>query len=190
MKHHVIYVPGITDDTFRVQSLLLLTWWLYGVRPHLHVIPWAGDEAFAPKLQRLLDKVDGLHAQGHTLSLVGASAGASAVLNAYIQRKDKISGLVYICGKINHPESVSERTYSENPAFKESLGRLPETLAQLTPEDKAKMLSLYSPVDTSVPYPDTIIGGVAEKRLPRLRHGWAIVYAISLGAFGLIKFLK
>lgn len=190
MKHHVIYVPGLGDDILHVQSLLIQYWRLFGVSPHMHAMPWAGDEGFDPKLQRLIERIDALHARGRRVSLVGASAGASGVLHAYIKRKDTVSGLVYICGKINHPETVSQRTYNANPAFKESVGSLAGVLAALQRGDKPEMLSLYSRADTTVPYRDTVIQGVREVQLPPVRHGWAIIYALSLGAPKLLYFLK
>lgn len=190
MKHHVIYVPGITDDILHVQSMLIRSWLLYGLRPHTHAVPWAGEDSFEPKLQQLVGLIDALSAAGHTVSLVGASAGASAVLHAYSMRKDKVTGLVYICGKINRPEAVSERTYTQNPAFKGALFGLPDVLQHLTPQDKEKMMSFYSRVDTTVPYPDTLISGVQEQQLPSVKHGWAIVYAISFGAYRIARFLK
>lgn len=154
-------------------------------------MPWAGQEAFGPKFQRLLKEINNYAGQGHTVSLVGASAGASAVLNAYVAAPDKINGVVLICPKINGPETVSKKTYRQNPAFKESLELLQINLPKLTAHDKAtKILSYISPADGSIPYAGSVIPGVPEKRLPAVRHGYAIVYALTLGAPGLIRFLK
>lgn len=190
MKYYIIYVPGITDDILRIQSVLIQSWRLFGVVPHIHAMPWAGPGAFPPKLAALTALIDDLHAKGHRVGLVGASAGASAVLHAYALRRDKVAALAYVAGKIRRPEAVSDGTYAENPAFKESLYTLPAVLDKLTPADKARMLSLYSKADTTVPYPDTLISGVRELRLPSLKHGWAIVYAISIGAPRMLRFLK
>ncbi|HET7059970.1 MAG TPA: hypothetical protein VFH99_01470 [Candidatus Saccharimonadales bacterium] len=189
-QHHAIYVPGILDDKLRIQSTIVATWRLYGVHGHCHEIPWAGAEAWRPKFQRLLAEIDKYHSQGHQVSLVGASAGASAVLNAYAERSDKINGLIYICAKINTPETVSQKTYDENPAFKTSLELLQANLPKLKPQDKVKMLSLYSPADGTVPYAATVIPGVKESQLPRLKHGRAILYSLSFGASGLARFIK
>ena len=189
-QHHVIYVPGILDDKLLVQSSLIRFWRFHGVHGHCHEIPWAGPEAWAPKFRRLLDEIDQYAEQGHHVSLVGASAGASAVLNAYAERKDSITGLVYICAKINAPETVSDKTYAENPAFKTSLSQLQDKLKTLTPADKTKMLSLYSPGDKTVPYAATVIQGVEERGLPRFNHGKAILYGIGLGAGSMLGFLK
>lgn len=189
-QHHVIYVPGILDDIYHVQSLAVATWRLYGVHGHCHAVPWAGKEKWEQKFQKLLDEIDMYKSAGHDVSLVGSSAGASAVLNAYSERPGSIESLVYICAKINAPETVSKRTYAENPAFKTSLELLQKNLKKLSPDDKAKMLSLYSPADHTVPYQATIIKGVEERKLPALRHGRAIMYAITLGAGKLTGFLK
>lgn len=190
MKHHVIYVPGIADDKLKVQSILLYSWWLYGVHPHLHEMPWAGSGHFEPKLERLLALIDKHHAKGHAVSLIGASAGASAVLHAYDKRREAITGVVYVCGKINRPESVSDRTYTANLAFKEALYSLQKVLPLLTPDHKARLFSLYSPADRSVPHEDTIIEGVKERRLHPLSHSQSILFVLSVGALLPIRFLK
>jgi pimeloyl-ACP methyl ester carboxylesterase len=189
-QHHVIFVPGILDDIYHAQSALTASWRLHGVHGHCHEIPWAGKEPWEPKFQRLLDQIDDLKAQGHLVSLAGASAGASAVLNAYVQRKDKITGVAYICAKINGPETVETKTYRENPAFKTALYELQPLLKKFTSSDKDRFHSFYSPTDTRVPYAATVIPGVEETRLPALRHGRAILYALGPGAPALLAPLK
>ena len=190
-QHHVIYVPGIGDNIWHIQSMAIRTWRLYGVRGHFHAMPWAGQESLKPKFKRLLNKIDKYASQGHKVSLVGASAGASAVLNAYVAQPDKINGVVLICPKINSPETVSKKTYRENPAFKESLELLQINLPKLTTQDKAtKIISYYSPADGSISYAGSVIPGVPERRLPAIRHGYAIAYALTFGAHNFIRFLK
>lgn len=189
-QHHVIYVPGILDDIYKIQSLAVKTWRLYGVHGHCHPIPWAGEEAWEPKFKRLLAEIDRYKAAGHEVSLVGASAGASAVLNAYAERPASIKSLIYICAKINAPETVSKKTYAKNPAFKTSLELLQKNLKKLKAEDKSRMLSLYSPADNTVPYLATVIEGVEERKLPALRHGRAIIFALTFGAKEMTGFLK
>ncbi len=148
------------------------------MRGHIHEMPWKGNGAWEPKLQRLLHEIDMLAEQGHQVSLVGASAGASAVLHAYAERKDKITGVAYLCAKINAPETVSEKTYAINPAFKTALYSLQDVLNTLTPEDKAKLHSFYSPGDHYVPYEATTVQGVAESKIAPLMHGPAIIFSL------------
>ncbi len=180
------------DNVFHVQSIVIKSWRLYGVRGHCHVMPWRGsEEDFKTKFQYLLDEIDRYAAQGHYVSLAGASAGASAVLNAYIERPKQVSGVVLLCPKINRPEAVSPKTYADNPAFKESLALLQRNSAQLaTPAKSEHIRTYYSPTDIVVPHADAVIPGVQEERLPAIKHGHAIVYGITLGAPSLIGFLK
>jgi pimeloyl-ACP methyl ester carboxylesterase len=192
MKHqtHVIYVPGIGDNLYHVQSIAIKFWRLYGVHGHCHSMPWAGSEDYDSKIERLLSKIDYLKSQGNSVSLIGASAGASAVLNAFVERKDKISGLIYICAKINGPETVSKYTYKHNPAFKTSMEKLQINLSKINASDKKYMLSVYSSGDKLVPYRATVISGVEEKRLSFLSHTASIVYSITFLAPTLLHFLK
>jgi pimeloyl-ACP methyl ester carboxylesterase len=189
-RHHVIYVPGLLDDIYHAQSLVFWFWRFYGVHSHTHPMPWAGEEPFESKFQRLLDEIDKYADKGHKVSLVGASAGASAVINAYVERKAKIHRVVYICGKINGPETVSPKTYAENPAFETSMYLLQRSLSRLNNNDKQKFHSYYTPTDQTVPYKATIIPGVPETKLPNLCHGQAIFYSLTLGAPKLIRQLK
>jgi len=190
MKRVVIYVPGIRDDWFKAQSFLLWFWRFRGVKPICHEMPWSGNEPYEAKVDRLLAQIDHEAAAGYKISLLGASAGASAVLNAYAARRESITGVVLICAKINLPDSVSKHTYDQNPAFKTSLQELQKLLPRLTAQDKSKILSIYSPVDTSVPHADTIIPGVREVALRPLSHGQAILYSISWDAQTITDFLK
>jgi pimeloyl-ACP methyl ester carboxylesterase len=189
-QRHVIYIPGIGDNIYHVQSAAIRFWRLYGVHGHCYEMPWAGSEEYDPKMGRLLDKIDSLKSQGHTVSLIGASAGASAVLNAFVERKDKISGLIYICAKINGPDSVSRQTYDRNPAFKTSMDKLQVNLSKINTTDKKYMLSVYSSSDKVVPYRATVISGVKEKRLSFLSHAATIIYSITFLAPTLLHFLK
>jgi pimeloyl-ACP methyl ester carboxylesterase len=189
-QHHVIYVPGIRDDVYKIQSTLIKLWRIYGVHGHCHEIPWFGQEDYKSKVQRLLDEIDEYADAGYKVSLIGASAGASAVLNAYVERKEKISGLIYIVAKINGPDTVSKRTYQVNPAFKTSMYLLQDNLKRIYDTDKSIMRSYYSPVDKVIPYKATVIMGVEEKALPKLRHGFAIIYSLSLGVRPILNFLK
>jgi len=190
MKHHVIYVPGIRDDLYKSQSFVVWWWRLLGMTGHCHEIPWAGQEDYEPKLQRLLALIDYYHAKGKTVSLVGASAGASAVLDAYVERRNDIQAVILICAKINRPESVGSSVYRHNPAFRTAMQRLQAVLPTFTDDDKAKFLSLYSPADGNIPHQDTIIPSVHEQSIRPLTHGYAIAYSLTFGAPLIRRFIK
>jgi hypothetical protein len=189
-KHHVIYVPGIRDDLYKFQSTAIKAWRLYGVRGHCHEMPWLGNESYDLKFQRLLDLIDELSARGDKVYLIGVSAGAGAVINAYMERGSVVEAVACVCPKINRTQTVSPRMLDRNPAFRESLAVLQANLTKLSEADKAKISCHFSPADKSVPHRDTVIPGVQEYRMPPFSHFFSILYSVTFGAPKIIRVLR
>lgn len=189
MSHHIIYVPGLGDSRTHGQNILLQLWRLFGLKSHYFALDWADKQPFAPKLQRLLGEIDRLQKEGQTVSLVGVSAGASAVLNAYSQRKS-VAGVVCIAGKIQNPQTVSERTYATNPAFKESMAMVKASLDNLDAQHRQKIMSIHPLADHTVPITDTIVQGAVERAIPVKGHVFSIFYAVIFGSRFIANFLK
>lgn len=157
---------------------------------HYHPVIWRGSEDFAPKLDRIVELVDELHSEGHRVSLVGVSAGATAAFNTYMKRPEKIAKVVYVCGKLRRPDSVGERYYRINPAFKQSLEKVQDQIDNLTPEDSAKMLSLKPWYDQTVPVADTVLPGVRNWRMLSLWHIPSIFIGITAYSPIICGFIK
>ena len=189
MANHALFIPGLGDKRTFGQDIAIQLWRLFGLRPHYLALGWHKNVGLDAKLQPLLDLIAKLQSEGHVVSLVGASAGASAVINTYMKNKD-IKRVIYICGKINRPGAVSSSYYSKNPDFEASLTKLQDNLKQLTPADKQKFLNIYPYVDNVVPYPDTKIDGVAELKIPGWSHAVGIMCGIILGAPAIAKFIR
>jgi len=189
--HSVLYVPGLGDRSYKGQQLLISTWRLWGVRPHMIRMIWDEGDAFAPKLQKLLDKIDELHSQGHTVSLVGASAGGGAVINAYAMRKEKINGVVCISGKINRPEGIGQNYRRHSPAFVDSAYQVQASLDKLDFEhDRPRIQSRYAIIDPVVPTSDSEVVGGNNKTVPTVGHSITIATQLLFGAPFFIRFLK
>lgn len=188
MAHHVIYIPGLGDITSYGQSLAIQLWRLYGLRPHYLPLGWAGKEKFEPKLGRLLDKVDSLEKSGNKVSLVGVSAGASAVLNAYAKRKN-IAGVVCIVGKIHNPQTVGDRIYKINPSFKESMLQVVGSLDGLGEAKKSRIMCIYNRADKTVPNKDSVIEGALNRKFLGWGHISAIFFTVTLGGPLIARFL-
>lgn len=188
--HYAIYVPGLGDHKSQGQELVTRLWRVFGVRGAYQPMRWSDKGAFKPKFQKLLDRIDQLERGGNKVSLVGTSAGASVVVAAYAERKDKVSGAVCICGKINRPESVNPKYFVVNPAFKDSLAAAQQALQQLSTKDRRRILSLHPLWDELVPVADTIIPGTKERVIPSVGHGLSIFCALTFGAYGIMRFLK
>lgn len=189
MAHHVIYIPGLGDDRSYGQDIILRLWRIRGLTLHYFPLGWADKENFAPKLTRLIKKVDELSSAGHKVSLIGVSAGASAVLAAFSERKD-INKVVCIVGKINNPQNIGEVIYKKNPAFKQSMASVSASLASLSEADRKKIMSIHPLHDKTVPKADTIISGAIEKTIPVRGHIFSIFYMLIFGSRLVATFLK
>ena len=189
MAYHVIYIPGLGDNMPHGQSIVLNIWRLFGLKTHYFPLGWADKEDFEPKFNRLLAKIDYLVKDGHTVSLVGVSAGASAVLNAYAKNKN-IHAVVCVCGKIQNPQTVHDHTYQKNPAFKQSLARVQGSLKEISSKDRKKIMSIHPIEDSTVPVRDTIMPGAVEKQIPVKGHVFSIAYTILFGGRTIAKFVK
>lgn len=187
--YHIIYLPGLGDKYSFGQSSVLKVWRFYGLQAHYHQIGWADGESFMPKLRLIVDNIDLLTKSG-TVSLVGVSAGASAALNAYAERRSVVSNVVCICGKLKNPQTISEKELSENPAFRDSMELLPTSLSKLNTQDRHKILSIHPLIDNAVPPQDTMVEGAKERTIPTIGHVLSVAYAITLGSLGISRFIK
>ncbi len=188
--HTIIYIPGLGDSRLKGQGVVIKMWQIFGVKTKVCQMFWADDRSFEVKFQKIIDEIDELSKQGHKISLVGVSAGASAALTALAKRRDVISGVVCICGKIQNSQTVHETTYKHNPAFRESMKQLGKNLPNLGQSERKRILSIHSLYDNIVPPNDTKISGSQEKVIPTVGHIFSIACAITFGSFGIVKFLK
>ncbi len=189
--HDVIYVPGIGDDPRGLQEKLIQTWKIFGARPHRFELPWDGQQSFDSKLAHLLSYIDGLTQQGHRVSLVGASAGAGAVINAFAARPDTVSGVICIAGKVNHPQTIGSAYRKRSAAFHESAVLVKGSLAQLDELKKlAAIQSRYALLDPIVLRRDSIVKGATNVTVPTIGHATTIATQLVFGAPFYLKFLK
>ena len=189
-KHVILYVPGLGDGLDNARQLALRFWRIYGVEAYVHPMCWADGERFAPKLERLLNHIDELHAAGKRVSLVGESAGASAAMNAYAQRPNGIHRVAHICGKLRGAQNVSGYTYGRNPAFAESMAQLPKSVEQLSSSQMQRVLSVHPLADMSVPVRDTILPGINVRTIPSINHMLSIALGITIFSGLLVGFIK
>ena len=188
-KHkHVIYIPGLGDSKATWQKRAVKTWSLWGVKPHTFQMMWADGEPFEPKFQRLLKLIDECAEDG-SVSLVCASAGASAAIPAFAARKDVISGVVCIAGKIHHPMAIGGAYRSRNPAFVEGAHTVGDALDEV--QDRLhNLLSIRSAFDPIVPARDSYLKGANNRVTIVMGHAATIGTQLLFGAPRFLRFLK
>lgn len=180
-QHHIIYIPGLGDTTYpHMQRLMLRTWRIYGVYGHFHLIGWNNAESFDDKLAGILQEIDDLVKAGHIVSLLGASAGASMALHAFAKRKDKLAGVVLVCGELGSAVDIEPSYYEENPAFEPSMRRLPAALETLTGDDRLRIMSIHPLYDETVPIKDTQLEGARMFTSVSFGHAVTIVFTLTI----------
>lgn len=189
-RHVVIYIFGLSDHRARGQTLAVSTWQLYGFAPEVFHMYWHSPGRFADKLSKLISRIETLTKQGHDVSLVGVSAGASTAIAAYAARPESIRTVICICGKLRNPETIHPRTYRNNPAFRESMDQLKSNLAKLDMPHRSRVLSIRPLADRLVPPDDTLIPGAHNKRIYTLGHAFTIGFCVFLYAPFLLRFAR
>ncbi len=191
-KPSVIFLRGLGDHRpmTQGQSFLAGLWRLYGIELVQVRIGWSDAEPFEAKLERIIKLIDKLHGQGRPVSLLGISAGASAALNAYTARPDKIDKVVFVCGKFHNPKPVNPRYFLKNPAFKVSLELADQNLPKLTAADKAKILSIHPVYDELIRVSDMIIPGAHNKTILSAGHIPSIFLGLTIYSSIAARFIK
>lgn len=189
-KHVVIYVPGLGDHRLTMRQRLLSTWRYKNLSIEILPMKWAYDESWNNKLSRLLSKIDRLHDDGLTVSVVGESAGATAAVQALQSRDSKVNAVVLLCGKFQQPERVASRLYQSNPALREAIIRSNNIIGELSQGQKNKILNLHPLADPVVPVWETKIPGVKEATMPVIGHITGIGFGITIWSFRIVRFVR
>ena len=191
IKHHIIYVPGLGDSRPLLQDKGIRLWRRFGVSVSYFALGWARQkDGFDDKLARLRDEVSRYQEEGFTVSLVGVSAGASAVLN-YYQSDHSIHKVILVCGVAHNHGNVSQLLLRRNPDFATSLKRVDDSVAKLQADSLAKnILSIYSDGDKYVKSKDSMIEGASHKNIPAWSHPSVIALTILVHGRTIAQFVR
>lgn len=191
-QHHVIYVPGL-DDQRKGYEFLINRWSIYGITPHVHRVGWKdGEKFFTPKLKILVSEIKKYHKKGDIVSLVGGSAGGSAVLNAFLEVPE-INAVVNICGRLRAGENVFptlEQAARKSPAFKDSVEMFEKRELKMKTEQRKRVMILTPFWDEIVPKETVRLAGAVNKTIPSVEHMFSGLIGMTLFAPMIIRFIK
>lgn len=189
-KHlHLLYVTGLGDSNVTNRQKAINTWKLWGVTSEIVQMNWrTGD--WETKYQKLLKQIDNAVAKGCKVALVGESAGAGAAINAYAARKDVVTGVVLLAGKVNRPQAIGGSYRKSNSAFVDSAQAAVPSLKSLNNDDRKRILSRFAVADPIVTASDSRIPGAKNQVVPTAGHIFTIATQIIFGAPSFIRFLK
>lgn len=190
-RRTTIYIPGIGDrrrGLLWAQRLLLATWRLYGISPHVFVMDWASSASFETRFNELLTLIDRLHRDGRKVSLVGASAGASIVLLGLAERSAQVTGVATLCGQIATKEALAGPVTAANPRFKAALERWDGREPTLSASELQRVLTLRPKRDAVVPRSQEVLVGAVNHDMPIAGHMVGIGFGILCEGRRIAKF--
>lgn len=192
-KHYVILIPGLGDNN-RLMAWTTKFWKWQGLEPVVFRMGWADSESLKVKLAKLGKLIRQLAKKGK-VSLVGTSAGGSAVLNAYLERREAIEKVVNLCGRLRTGNETGWRSFATRTAssavFAQSVSLFEKREKELTKADKKKILCLRPKWGDELVPPNTAsIAGANYAEIPCGEHTISICLALTFLSQPLIKFLK
>jgi len=193
--HHVIIIPGLGDNA-KLTQLAVDHWRTKGFNPIVHAVRWHDAEKdFYQKLKRITNLIDSLYSSENRISLVGCSAGGSAVINAYSIRKDKIHKVVNVCGRIHIGKLNGFRGYnnktSSSPPFAQSVKLSEQNLSTFTQNDLAKIMTVSAMFgDQLVPRNTSYLEGAYNYIIPTGEHVFSITMALTIFSEKILNFIK
>ncbi|MEK7543777.1 MAG: hypothetical protein AAB557_02840 [Patescibacteria group bacterium] len=194
LKHKVILIPGLGDRT-RLLEWAVGHWRRYGLEPIVYAVGWRDEEnAFRPKLKKLVALIDQIVKNGDKVSFVGTSAGGSAALNAFMQRKSKIYKVINVCGRLRVGPTTGFLSFDSktksSPAFAESVRLCERGIAQLSLPDRRKIMTMRAMFgDELVPPETAVIDGALNIQIPIGEHMLSIGAALTIFSKPLITYL-
>jgi len=190
---NAIIIPGLGDHA-GITAWTTKRWLSHGLNPIIYPMSWNDGEEFKPKLEGLLEKIDEYASTGEKLSLIGCSAGASAALNAFCERKDRINKVISICGRLRTGSQTGFRSLKSrarsSPAFKQSVELFESRQPLLSAQDKKKIITVSAKFgDELVPANTSAIEGCCNIDIPIMEHTIAIYTALTVFYGRLISFV-
>ena len=184
--HSVILIPGLGDDS-KVSELAMKSathhWKDFGLHVVVHAVFWRNNEAFEPKLLRVLALIDDLASAG-TVSLVGVSAGASMAFNAFHERKNSVHRAVNVCGRLRtgkHRLRSLERMAATSIAFKQSVHAFERNEGTLRADERSRLMTIRPFFgDELVPHDTAYLAGAQNRWIYTAEHGLSILLSLRL----------
>lgn len=192
--HTVIIIPGLGDGV-ELMEFATRHWKWVGLYPLVYSVGWRdGERSFTPKLTRLLELIDTLHESGKRVSLVGTSAGGSAAMNAFIERRDAIHRVINVCGRLRVGPtkglwSFAAKTKS-SPAFADSVMMCESHQKTISDKDLKRVMTIRPIFDEIVPTDTVELDGAHNRVIPSMGHVLSIALSMTFFSYQLASFLK
>ncbi len=192
--HKVILIPGLGDEGGKFEWAVRNWKTKYDIDPHVFVFGWKDKETgFEGRLDNLTGLIDELSSENTNLTLIGASAGASACFNAYYKRREEVGMLMNVCGRLRKCVNVTpslDWAARNSKAFYQSVIKCEEDLSSLTSDDLKKVYTFRGLYDEIVPSSTSIVSGATNETIFSFEHMLSGILMMTLYSNKLIRIIK
>lgn len=174
-------------------KIVTYLWEKQGVRVIFFRANWRSREDYKSKLKRLLNLIDE-ESVNTTISLVGASAGGSLVLNAFGNRKNKVNKVVTVCSRLMKDKLAGFRGFVNRtrgyPAFSESVINAEKKVLGLKNYERKRIMTVHALFgDELVSANTSIINGAYNTVVPTGEHVLSIVSSLTVFSGKIVRFI-
>lgn len=193
-RHVVILIPGLGDE---IRALDYLTEHFHknNIDVVVHSIGWGdGTTNFQKKLHTLLLHIDQL-SKTKRVSIIGTSAGGSAALNAFAQRKKSVYKAINLSGILRPSVETGWRSFEarskSSVQFAQSVRLFVSVEKSLTTVDRKRIMTVYPKFGDELVAPDTVtLNGATNIQIPSIEHVLSIALALTIFSKPIVSFLN
>jgi len=192
-SHKVVIIPGL-GDRGKMTFWITRHWQRHGLKPFIFLMDWYKPQDLQAKLTGLTRLIDDCAKDGDKISLVGCSAGASAALNAFCERKNIVHKVVSVCGRLRAGNQNGFRSFESrsrsSAAFTESVKLFESRESAISKQDKKRIMAISALFgDELVPADTSFIHGANNITIPTIEHSLSILMALTIFSKTIIEFL-
>lgn len=170
---NLIIIPGLGDDA-RYTKFLTRNWEKkYGIKITVMTFGWTGEaNKFQERFDVIDEKINKFLQENKNVSLLGISAGGSAVINLYTKNKDKIERVICVCGRLKDPDigKMWNHRKKDLGIFTQSVRFAEENTCKLDKKDLDKFLTIRPFYDDVVPVRTMTLNGAKNKKVNSIQH--------------------
>ena len=166
---HVVYIPGFGDHFDSLRRLALRRWQGRDTKVTFVPMRWSDkNETYQTKYDRVIQGIE--HVDADEIIVVGESAGGAMALYTFSHNLARIDRVITICGYNHGAVDVHHNHQRAHPAFYQLMPLVDEVVADFTPANASRIMTIYSTRDRIVTAEHSRIAGAHEHVLRTPGH--------------------
>ena len=195
-KEHAVVIATPLGDREHAIEFAVRGWDKKGLKPIVVPMRWFDYSiTFNDRMSLIGNEIDTQLKKNKLVSLMGFSAGGSAVLNTFASRKESINKVITVCARINTVKNWGYRSFKNRtnkyPNYAESIINFEKVRGRLSLADLQRVMTVRPLLgDQLNPANTMILDGANNITIPTAEHITSIAMALTFFSKPLISFIK